>query len=192
MDHYLFLYPQREYVDFEWENHKDRMDGTTPAYLNDLIDARYRQQGFIINWLLFDEDDEPGKPASGSVSPWLQIRQGDRVLAAGVTFRIHQNCHQYATPKPILEGLPGIDRLVIGGFHQNSCVDQFAKAAHKKRIPTHVDEDTTDQYFTTTVLHGRIPLQRPGPWPEAGLFRNPRALADIRNFRSRRPWLTKI
>jgi hypothetical protein len=197
MDHYLFVFPHKAYLDFEWKNNKDAMQskarGITPAYLNDIIHARYRKKGFTVNWLLFGNNDEPWDPALGGVSPWLHIEQDDRVLCAGITYYEMTTSDfdekmDFAS-SPVIANLPKLERLVLGGFHQDDCVEKVAKAAHSRGIDVRTDEDTTQFFFSTTALYGRIPLRRRKPWPHAGLYKNPRCLEDIREHRATRPWL---
>jgi len=200
MNHYLFVFPHKAYLDFEWKFHKEAMlrkaPDVNPAYLNDIIHARYRKKGFTINWLLFGNNHDVWDPALDGVSPWLLIEQGDRVLCAGITY-YEMTTSDFETkldfaPSPIIANLPKLERLVLGGFHQDDCVEKFARAAHDRGIDVHTDEDTTQFFFSTTALYGRIPLLRRKPWPHAGLYKETHLLEEIREFRSTRPWLTQV
>jgi hypothetical protein len=168
------------------------MHRVKPSYLNKIIDARYRSRGRTVNWLLFGKEEEPWDPALAGVSPWIRIEQDDRVLSAGVSFKTHCRERRYAKPWPILKGLPALDTLVIGGFHQDDCVAKFAKAAYHAGIPVSVDEDTTQWFFRTTCRYGKIPLRRRKPWPRAENFDNPATLELIRSYRKTQPWLTQF
>ncbi len=157
---YLFLFPIKEYIEacldacrtFELEGHH-------PGEIVKIIDARYRNNNFKINWLLFCQENNPSITDTSQVSPHIEIRENDGLLTAGVSFKRHTNEELYADADFVLNQLPKHQRLVLGGFHQWDCVDKIARRSYEGGIDTFVDEDTTDCFFGRQAFYG-IPLVR--------------------------------
>jgi len=160
MNQYLFLFPVKEYFEaclnacgtFEFRGHK-------PAELIHIIDARYRNKGYKINWLLFSREDDLSKPDLRQVPDFLEIEEHDGILVAGVSFGEHTSKGKYADSDYVLDQLPIHRRLVVGGFHQWDCVNRVAERSHERGIETFVDEDTTELFFGRQLFSG-IPLIR--------------------------------
>ena len=190
MKAFLFLYPIEKY--FERSLKMNRIafmeDNNFPKRINEIIDARYRQKGYRINWLMFSTDYDSTKPDLFSVSKYIIINQEDNVLTAGISF-IEEKI--YPDIDFILSQIPGLTELVLGGFHSSDCVEKIAKYVYRKGIQVIVDEDTTDLFFSITSLCGEIPL-----------IRNSLTLDDLGisevyaefviEERSKKPWLVQI
>src|SRR3989338_10455034 len=127
MRRFLFLYPIREYVDREVTDAHD--DLSALERLNEIIDARYRQFGYQINWLLFSVGGRPNIPDLSLLDPRIKIHETDRIISAGLSRERHRK-YIYPSCKKILVQLNPASELVVGGFHQTDCVDKIARAAH--------------------------------------------------------------
>ena len=193
MNQYLFLYPVQEYFSsmmdfirsFEREGHK-------PSELIELIDARYRNQGYGINWLLFSQEGNAEKPDLSLVPDYVNIRQEDGILVAGISFKRHCEEKRYPNPEYVLNQLPCHKRLVIGGFHQWDCVDKVAETSHPRGIDTFVDEDTTELFFGRHTFNG-IPLIRKEWDIEAiGISKEDSVYEFAKKKRQQRPWLVQV
>ena len=128
-----------------------------------IIDARYRERGYRICWLLFGTEDSPEKADMAKLEKDIVIiHPEDSILSCGVSLRRHKQEKIYPDPEFIFAQLPPrIDTLIIGGFHFADCVGRVAAVAYRKRYGyVWVDEDVTDYFFTYTVLGGEIPLIR--------------------------------
>ena len=93
MKQYLFLYPIKEYVGSLIENHEInfREKGLEVNHLNTLIEKRYRDKHYNINWLLFSLENDNSKPDYSNISELIEIHKGDRILNAGISFRQSSN-----------------------------------------------------------------------------------------------------
>ncbi|MCK4669997.1 MAG: hypothetical protein KAT43_02245 [Nanoarchaeota archaeon] len=159
MAQYLFAYPIREYFDEEIESSSFDYRGGNATKLMGIINARYRNYGYGINWLFFGKPDDTSVPDTESASSIMDIREEDGILVAGVKFRPEFRESQYPNPYFILDQLPSHKILVLGGFHWQDCVDRIAKASYERGIDTFVDEDTTDKFFYREGIQD-IPLIR--------------------------------
>lgn len=147
--------------------------------LNTAIKQRYRQQGFDINFAVFDRSP---------VSDIVELQEGDKVFQVGVDFKTHCSKKVYPNPDYVLEQVRvNGDHLRVAGFHMWDCVEKVAKRAYEKGVDVLVDEDLTE------FLTGRISLD-----PEFRTDRfptyNPRKLEEtIYKFfveaRKDKPWL---
>jgi hypothetical protein len=192
MKQYLFLYPIEEYVDscivhrtagFEKGAYGFR-------YINQLIKARYRDKKYDINWLLFSLDTDNQKPDFGLISPYFEIKKQDRILNAGISFERHCKEKIYFDPSFVLDQLPPHERLVLGGFHQNDCVDRIAKTSYERGVSTFIDEDTTNHFFIATSLGTKIPLARE-KWSLKDLDIPDSLIEAAKEIRKDKPWLTQ-
>jgi len=154
---FLFLYPIREYIDREITDAPD--DLFALERFNEIIDARYRQCGYQINWLLFSVESRPNIPDLSLIDPRIRIHAKDRIISAGLSRERHRK-YIYPSCKKILVQLNPASELVLGGFHQTDCVDKIARAAHHNGLVVIVDEDTTDQFFKTARLQRIPPVMR--------------------------------
>lgn len=192
MKNYLFLYPIKEYFDYlikNWYNDELSKSVKKPEYLNDIIDARYRNEGYLINWLLFSSVENPLKPDLSIISPIIKIHRKDEILVAGISFEEHIKNKKYPDPNYILNQINDVTRLVLGGFHQNDCVDKLAEATYQKGIDTFVDEDTTELFFPRISLN-EIPLKRK-KWTLKDLGIIPSLIEITQESRKDRPWLVQ-
>lgn len=53
---------------------------------NKIIDARYRQKGYRVYWLLFGMEGNPGKPDTSMLDTRIKILKKDRIISLGVSF----------------------------------------------------------------------------------------------------------
>ena len=193
MKEYLFLYPIEEYVDncivHRTAGFEKGMYGF--SYINKLIEVRYRDEGYGINWLLFSLDTDVQKPHLDLVSRYIEIRKEDRILNAGISFERHCKEKTYPNPNLVLDHLPQHKRLVLGGFHQTDCVDRIARTSYERGVDTFIDEDTTDNFFRATSLGIRIPLER-NRWTLKGLGIPDNLMKMTREIRKNKPWLTQM
>lgn len=106
------------------------------AILNLCIRERYRQNGFGINYLVFD--DTP-------VSNVIEMDTNDRVLYAGIDSFAHFDKKMYPNPCSILAQFEPeeLKHLRLAGFHMWDCVERLARHAHERNIDVLVDEDLT-------------------------------------------------
>lgn len=110
--------------------------------LNACIDARYRQKGFGINYVVF---------SGSTVSDVIVLQEADRVIEAKLDFKTHttkQKDGEYLYPDPdyVLDQFNGMQVLRIGGFHIWDCVEKFARRAHERGLDVLVDEDLTELF----------------------------------------------
>lgn len=159
MDQYLFLFPIEEYFkSYLRDNRIFNLPGH-PSELVKIIDARYRNKGYGINWLLFSQKKDLSKPDLSQVPECINIQKQDGILVAGVSFDDHVSKKVYADSDYVLDQLLVHKRLVVGGFHQFDCVDRLARRSYERGVDTFVDEDTTNLFFMSRRIQ-EIPLIR--------------------------------
>lgn len=193
MKEFLFLYPVTPFLDYclrlgTRENRRYHLADALCDRFNDIIEARYRQRGFSVNWLMFSQDDQAQNPDLTLKAEEIAFNNEDRILTSGVSFKRLVEDKQYPDFEYILSQLPEpVDRLVVGGFHQWDCVDMLAAEAYKRGIPTIVDEDTTDVYFVGGSSRLKTPLVRDSfqEWVPDHL------LDYVKKDRAKRPWFTQ-
>jgi len=149
MKEFAFLYPIPEYIDFEIKNHGWHEKGGPENFkkkygdtLNQCIDLRYRQNGFGINYVIFN--DHP-------ISEVVNVQISDRIIKTDINYKKHaikqpDGTHLYPDPDYILDQLPKLKTLTIGGFHLTDCVERFAKRAYERKLDVLVDEDLTELF----------------------------------------------
>lgn len=99
---------------------------------NQVIEERYRQNGFEISFLLPKED---------AVDRGILLHKSDKVLP----FPFPEACDEpYPSADLVLDRLGSCDILVVAGFHYGDCIDRFAFRALEKSFPTVVDVELTD------------------------------------------------
>lgn len=157
---FLFLYPIKEYI----ESRQNRWPRGKPFPIErlwEIIDARYRENGFTVAWLLFGDGKNPSRPDFSHLYAPNIIQNGDIVLSCGITFERHTGEKTYPSAKKILAklGRP-IEELALGGFHQDDCVSRVARCAFEQGISTFIDDDTTEMLFCRIALGVKIPLVR--------------------------------
>jgi hypothetical protein len=139
MKEFAYLYPIPEYTDFICPPESPRRQQYAEV-LNRAIDLRYRQQGFGINYVVFDRHP---------ISDIVKIQPADRIIEVGIDFKTHttkQPNGEYPYPNPdnILNQLTALRILRVGGFHLWDCVDKLARRAYEKGVNVLVDEDLTE------------------------------------------------
>jgi len=190
---YLFLYPVREYFEHVRFGAPVNLDKVIPGLMN-IIDARYRSD-HEINWLLFGQLNAVDIPDKTAVPIQMRIKSEDRILSNGITWEAHMD-RIYPNVTHILDNLPPHTRLVIGGFHQDDCVDKVAKASYERGVDTFVDEDTTHMgIMVLTSGKRKIPLTRT-KWTIRGykgnrMMNDPLNREHIMNCRKNKPWLAQ-
>ena len=190
---FIFLYPIWQYFDSCMVDHLRPSKTANNNFLriNDIIDARYRQRGYKIFWLMFSKEDKSSEPDMSIFSSYIRINEKDAIIACGVSFATHVEEKKYPKPEFIFSQMPGITELMVGGFHQWDCVNKIAKYAYEKAIPVLVDEDTTELFFGRTRLFGDIPLIRENTLPE-DLGLEGLRIGLYRKMREGKPWFARI
>lgn len=202
MKQYVFLFPITGFVESAIRLTKDIYEKKFgkkdfPVYIDEIIEARYRDNDYEITWVFYRKNEENHTvPYLEETSKRLNVMDGDRKISNGFKQpTLMPNAHY------ILGQLPEHDRLVLGGFHQFDCVDRVAKLSHERGIDTFVDEDTTDLYFVRIAVLGEVPIERsepiedadwgidelqeyPGRWYDGGL------IAD-KAYRKGKPWFAQ-
>jgi hypothetical protein len=110
--------------------------------MNDVIDKRYRQKGYEINYVIF-----PDKEVS-----FLTLKDKDKIIKTDITFKTHttpikENEYIYPDISIIASQLGTVDNLVVCGFHASDCVKRVANYFFECNINTLVDIELTE-YFT--------------------------------------------
>lgn len=187
---YLFLYPLRQYFEglFGWR--PGDANERSVKFLMRIINARYRDEGYDINWLVFGQDENLHEPNIGNIQKSVEVRVEDRLITAGIPYK---DLPVDIDPEFVLGQLPPHERLVVGGFHQDVCVEKIAASSYHRGIDTFVDEDTTHKGIERLLLNRRIPLVRK-QWTLNAMFGDI-LRSSVRDFfiRSRigKPWLVQ-
>jgi len=189
MKQFVFLYPIPEIINFEIENHgwseKGGIDAFRQKYkttLNRCIDIRYRQNGFGINYSVFD-----GSP----VSDVIELQKSDKIIEVGLDFKTHRTKqlngeYPYPDQDYILNQLNGTSVIRIAGFHMWDCVEKLAKRAYERGLDTLVDEDLTE-FFTGRL---RDPDFKIDKYPTYNPRKHQESMFDMfMEARKERPWL---
>lgn len=198
---FIFLYPVKEYInqflEIDAKNARVHMPGSDlyiknrlevykPRYINDLITARYRNNGFQVAWLF------PGCGAGfqtacvSDKSEHVDILPGDLILPSFVDLGKHADAKRVLQSLMIDKSI--IDEVVLGGYHQWDCVDNLASWFHYYGVTVRVDEDLTEFYYRMMRTDG-IPLIR----KESGLDKlSGYLLEDRRRLTINSPWIEQI
>lgn len=166
------------------------LKGVDVRNIFEIINARYRDKNYEINWLFFSSEEDPKKPDTGHLPDYVDIRDSDRLLNAGVSFLTHTLETVYPDPHYVLNQLPPHRKLVLDGFHNYDCVNRIARASYDRDVDTFVDEDTTDSFFLTKKLKGEIPLVREKWFLEDMGFRGLK-IGWARKYREDKPWFVQ-
>ena len=145
MKQFVFLYPIPQIMDFEIKNNSygRNFKSYKTLYkkkLNECIDLRYRQEGYKINYALFDDC---------SLSEIMDFKEKDRIIKVGLDFKVHtikreDDTYPYPSQDYILDQLGEVDRLIVTGFHMWDCVERLARRAYERNLDVLVDEDLTE------------------------------------------------
>ncbi len=143
MKKFVFLYPIKEYIDFEIKNSFRRIENLPEVYkknLNKCIDLRYRKKDFGINYVVFK---------NSLVSEIIDLREDDKIISAEIDYKTHKKWI-YPNPDFVIDKLGKPEELIVSGFHMWDCVEKFAKRAFERGIKTLVDEDLTE-FFVSRI-----------------------------------------
>lgn len=142
---YLFLYTIRAYVNRILGDPPDPwwVKWGMPELYSRIIDARYRQRGYRIVWLLYSKPDDLSAPDMEPADSRFGFCPTDVFLSAGLPHAMNIK-YFYPSGLRIVRQLGSVKELVLGGFHQDDCVDRIARVAHRSGMRVIVDEDTTD------------------------------------------------
>ena len=124
----LFLYPVKEYF---WAKPQDQ---SLIHLMNRMIDLRYRQNGYQVNYLVFANSDVYQ----------LDIHEEDNILKSNVEIE-HGRPTPYTDNELITQQLGSVDELVVCGFHAMDCVIKAARHFSDKNVDTLVDIELTDK-----------------------------------------------
>lgn len=181
MKQFVFLYPIPEYIDYEIDNHSFGDKTFRQKYktlLNKCIDLRYRQNGFGINYVLFNKSP---------VSDVVELKESDRIIEVGLDFKTFttkqpDETYHYPDEDYILNQL-NASIIRISGFHMWDCVEKLAKKAYERGLDTLVDEDLTE-FFTARIKEKVFRLDAfPGHSKE-----NIRKFEEFIEVRKNKPW----
>lgn len=184
MKEFLYLYPIQPYVDALIRRPDVEASCTN---LSEIINQRYRVNGYQINWLFFGQIPQPRIPDLEAKVTGIDIRKEDRILVSGVRFETESENYVYPNSSFILNQLPShLEELVLAGFHRDSCVDRLAAAAYQRGIDTSVDEDLTELFFL--AYYSSTPIEIKKRKLEVSEYHKD----YVRKARKDRPWLTQI
>ncbi|MBP6942587.1 MAG: hypothetical protein KBB55_00915 [Candidatus Buchananbacteria bacterium] len=194
MPYFLFLYPFYSYVIHAgFGGASVRQETKAVTLLNKIISQRYRHQNYQVAWL-FHQDQSAAIDYSHQ-DRRIIIERSDLILNAGTTWDDMRRA-QYPDPQNILEQLPDLTELVLGGFHQYDCVERIARHSHTQGIATHIDEDTTDLFFSSYYLgcpiRPRTSISERGAVLRAFFERHQVPLEFTRAERQEKPWLMPV
>ncbi len=190
MNQYMFLYPVEEYFNNIILSKKFYKNKFEIGELFDIIDARYRENDYEINWLTFSREDNENEPDLSKIPNYVRINEDDRIINAGISFENHTKNKRYADPDYVIDQLPDYhERLVLGGFHQYDCVNKIAKKSYERGTETFVDEDTTELFFPRKFLYG-IPLTRE-KWSLRELGTRSFMIDEAKKYRKNKPWFVQ-
>jgi len=122
------------------------------SLINNLINE-YRQKGFKVGWAFFSQSKESQEPDIATVSDIFEMNPEDYKISVKVTYEDLMRDEHYPDEENILKVFPGLEKLVVGGFHSRDCVQRFADAAKKMSISTSVDPLLTEEFFPL-ILNG--------------------------------------
>ncbi len=166
---------EKEVVRTEWIPFRNLEYGQRYSRaLNQCIDARYRQKGFSINYVL---------SRGATISPHLDIKESDRLIYVNGQHTIIQEDSNY-----VLDEIGNVRELRVGGFHFSDCVQRFAEIAYFRGLSVLVDDELTE-------LFGGF-FENPEFNPEGYPSIDPRKRMRLEDFvqlfvnnRKERPWL---
>ncbi|MFZ1971139.1 MAG: hypothetical protein WAU65_03105 [Candidatus Nanoarchaeia archaeon] len=149
--------------------------------LNDCIDARYRKNGFGINYLTFD---------NSPISDIIELQKSDKIIENGVDFKTFtkpkpDGSYPYPDSDYILDQLEKISELRVAGFHMWDCVERVAKRAYQRGLDTLVDEDLTE-FFIGRLKDPKFDVKK---YPTYDPKESPELFDLFIKARAGRPWL---
>ncbi|MDD4784208.1 MAG: hypothetical protein PHY32_01210 [Candidatus Pacebacteria bacterium] len=178
MNYFLFLYPVSPIIDFEIKMH-NYSKRRYKKILNECIDNRYRQKGFKIIYIVFDDIN---------VSDVIKLRPEDKILKAGISYKDNME-GKYPNWNFILQQLKDISTIRtirLAGFHMWDCVERFAQYIHEKDLDVLVDEDLTESFIPRI----QDPLFRIDQYPSYQLAKSEEFIFSLfMKARQNKPWL---
>ena len=171
MKQFVFLYPIAKIFNYEIKYYTQKFDKAEAKIykknyklaLNTCINARYRQNGFSINYAIFDDC---------SISKIINIHPTDKIFKVGLDFKTHttiksDGTYSYPNQDFILDQLNVRRILRIAGFHMWDCVEKLAQKAYEKGYDVMVDEDLTEFFawrfqksdFNINIYPSPMPLE---------------------------------
>ncbi len=118
--------------------------------INKLIEE-YRGQDHRVYWGVFSDPKNKSKVGPKSISDIFEVREEDKTLPVGVTAEELIHDYKYPNEQYILNQMPNLSSLVLGGFHETDCVSRIAVQAGKIGIPTKIDRFLTEHFFWTML-----------------------------------------
>jgi hypothetical protein len=149
MEALLYLYPIDEYIDWSLKlmcfsrivnEGLPSLREKYAAVLNETIDCRYRQNGYQVNFAIFNDK---------KLSQLVDIQPNDKVLPVGMDFATHttkrpDGTYPYPDINYLLNQLGDFSKLRVTGFHIGDCVQRVASSALKCRLNVAIDADLTE------------------------------------------------
>lgn len=144
---FIYLYPIKEYTEM-FLSSTEKNTKIPLSILDECIDKRYRENGYQVIFALY-----PDKNIFG-----ITRKPEDKIIYTDVLFEeasaIDFNGQLKKNFKPklpnditLLRKIGFVDKLVIGGYHNNSCVERLGETALSLGIDTLIDVDMTDLFF---------------------------------------------
>ncbi|MFC1697944.1 hypothetical protein ACFL1H_06400 [Nanoarchaeota archaeon] len=129
MKHFIFLYPIKRYMEefvmFKYHfEHKD-CEGEI-EHLNKIIDTRYRQKGYQVNWLFFSKGDSQldlYKPDLDNKSKYMDFHDNDMNLVNKVTFDKHVKEKFYPDNEFIMKQVFGFKSYIKGKVTEDNKIN---------------------------------------------------------------------
>lgn len=129
----LFLYPVKDFFLSGNQKYEDIIN-----LMNEMINLRYRQKGYQINYLVFLDREVA----------YFDVYEEDKILKSNVELSPCINNKQdipYTDNTLIQEQLGKVDELVVCGFHEVDCVRKVARHFTDLGIDTMVDIELTEK-----------------------------------------------
>ncbi len=117
-----------------------------------------------------------------------ETKEDDVILKVGISSEVHYQLKKYPDALAIINRLKPVNRLVIAGFHRESCVEKVAMQAHKEGLDVLVDEDLTELFPWRILLY---PEFKTGIYPSVNPYKSmPDHMAQkSMEARTGKPWL---
>jgi hypothetical protein len=140
MKKFIFLYPIKQYFDFEIESHcnREELENFREKYketINKCINERYRKNGWKIYFATFNDC---------KISDVIEKHPEDVTINVNLNYATHVREKIYPNEKLILDQIGKFDELRISGFHLGDCVERLAKHAYARSKNILVDEDLSE------------------------------------------------
>lgn len=140
---FLYLYPIEEYMSSLISEKHEAL-----KKLNECIQKRYRDKGYKVVFAMY-----PDKKMYG-----ISFKDEDRIIYTDVSFeeatsidekgnKILNFTPKYPSEDFLIKQLGKVEKLMIGGFHAQSCVKRVGESALNSGIDTIIDLDMTDLFF---------------------------------------------